>query len=188
MIESTESLSVGVVEVVSVIAFSTLFSLGGGNGQLAIIQDHWVAAGVLSPALFAWAYAIGNFVPGPKVSFVAGVGYFLAGFPGAFACLIGVAIPTAIGASLAAHWYERMRGYVEIFLPVSGFVIAGMMLTAGIGLAVHVEIARWEVLFVFAVAGLVWLRRWDPALVVGLAAVIGSLRGFVLDSWVLSIF
>ena len=27
------------IEILAVIAFSTLFSLGGGNGQLAIIQD-----------------------------------------------------------------------------------------------------------------------------------------------------
>ena len=65
------------VEILAVIAFSTLFSLGGGNGQLAIIQDHWVDPGLLSPALFAWAYAIGNFVPGPKCSFVAGIGCLL---------------------------------------------------------------------------------------------------------------
>ena len=34
------------VEILAVIAFSTLFSLGGGNGQLAIIQDHWVDPGL----------------------------------------------------------------------------------------------------------------------------------------------
>ena len=95
------------VEILAVIAFSTLFSLGGGNGQLAIIQDHWVDPGLLSPALFAWAYAIGNFVPGPKCSFVAGIGYFLAGFPGAIACLVGISIPTVLGASLAAHWHDN---------------------------------------------------------------------------------
>ena len=76
------------VEILAVIAFSTLFSLGGGNGQLAIIQDYWVDPGILSPALFAWAYAIGNLVPGPKCSFVAGIGYF-ADSPVAFR-LVGI--------------------------------------------------------------------------------------------------
>ncbi len=41
------------VEILAVIAFSTLFSLGSGNGQLVIIQNHWVDSGLLSPALFA---------------------------------------------------------------------------------------------------------------------------------------
>lgn len=41
------------VEILAVIAFSTLFSLGSGNGQLAIIQDHWVDSRLLIPALFA---------------------------------------------------------------------------------------------------------------------------------------
>ena len=113
------------VEILAVIAFSTLFSLGGGNGQLAIIQDHWVDPGILSPGLFAWAYAIGNFVPGPKCSFVAGIGYFLAGFPGALACLVGISIPTVVGASLASHWHDHLKRYVALFIPASGFVMRG---------------------------------------------------------------
>ena len=123
------------VEILAVIAFSTLFSLGGGNGQLAIIQDHWVDPGILSPGLFAWAYAIGgNFVPGPKCSFVAGIGYFLAGFPGALACLVGISIPTVVERLWRSHWHDYLKRYVALFIPASGFVIAGMMLTAGMGL------------------------------------------------------
>jgi chromate transporter len=154
------------VEILAVIAFSTLFSLGGGNGQLAIIQDHWVDPGLLSPALFAWAYAIGNFVPGPKCSFVAGIGYFLAGFPGAIACLIGISIPTVFGASLAAHWHDNLKHYVALFMPASGFVIAGMMLTAGTGLARNISIDPLEYLLVGLVVLGVWLKRWDPGVVV----------------------
>ena len=163
------------VEILAVIAFSTLFSLGGGNGQLAIIQDHWVDPGILSPGLFAWAYAIGNFVPGPKCSFVAGIGYFLAGFPGALACLVGISIPTVVGASLASHWHDYLKRYVALFIPASGFVIAGMMLTAGTGLAQSISIDPVEYLLVgFVVLG-VWLKRWDPGVVVLGSAGLGGL-------------
>ena len=69
------------VEILAVIAFSTLFSLGGGNGQLAIIQDHWVDPGILSPALFAWAYAIGNLCPRTKVQLRCWYWLLLGGIP-----------------------------------------------------------------------------------------------------------
>ena len=154
------------IEILTIIAFSTLFSLGGGNGQLAIIQDYWVNPGILSPVLFAWAYAIGSFVPGPKCSFVAGIGYFLAGIPGALACLIGILIPTVFGASLAAHWYDTLKHYIAWFIPVSGFVIAGMMLTAGTSLALTLSIGYLGYALVLAVVLGVWLKRWEPGYVV----------------------
>ena len=163
------------VEILAVIAFSTLFSLGGGNGQLAIIQDYWVDPGILSPALFAWAYAIGNLVPGPKCSFIAGIGYFLAGFPGALACLVGISIPTVVGASFAAHWHDHLKRYVALFIPSSGYVIAGMMLTAGTGLALNITIDPVEYLFVALIVLGVWLKRWDPGVVVLCSAGIGVL-------------
>ena len=120
----------------------------------------------MSPGLFAWAYAIGNFVPGPKCSFVAGIGYFLAGFPGALACLVGISIPTVVGASLASHWHDHLKRYVALFIPASGFVIAGMMLTAGMGLALNITIDPVEYLLVTLIVLGVWLRRWDPGVVV----------------------
>ncbi len=161
------------LEILWIIAFSTLFSLGGGNGQLAIIQDQWVESGVLSPALFAWAYAIGNFAPGPKCSFVAGIGYFLAGFPGALACLVGITIPTVFGASVAAHWHDQLKQYVAIFIPASGFVIAGMMSTAGSSLVLSLSINYIEYPALAALILGVWLKRWDPCYVVMGSACVG---------------
>lgn len=163
------------IEILWIIAFSTLFSLGGGNGQLAIIQDQWVDPGFLSPALFAWAYAIGNFVPGPKCSFVTGIGYFIAGLPGALACLIGISIPTVLGASIAAHWHDQLKQYVTIFIPASGFVIAGMMLTAGTSLALTVSMGYIEYPIIIAIVLGVWLKRWPPGYVVLGSASLGLL-------------
>lgn len=162
-------------EILSVVAFSTLFSLGGGNGQLAIIQDYWVESGILSSALFAWAYAIGNLVPGPKCSFVAGIGYFLAGIPGSLACLLGISIPTIFGASLAAHLYEDLKRFIAVFVPASSFVISGMMFTASAGLANSLSINLYEYFLVVIIILGIWLKKWDPGLVVLASGGIGLL-------------
>ena len=60
-------------------------------------------------------------------------------------------------------------------MPASGFVIAGMMLTAGTGLAQSISIDPAEYLLVgFVVLG-VWLKRWDPGVVVLGSAGLGVL-------------
>jgi chromate transporter len=42
---------------------SSFFSLGGGNGAVAVIQSQWIEPGVMDPGLFAWAFALGHLVP-----------------------------------------------------------------------------------------------------------------------------
>lgn len=166
--------------VLGIIMLSTLFSIGGGNGQVAVIQDQWVSTGLLAPAMFAWAYALGNFAPGPKVSFITGIGFYMAGIPGAIAAIIGVVIPTSIGASIASHWYSRFEFVINHITLSATFVIAGMMTTAALGLALPMEIQVLElgVVVVAALLFIVW--KLDAIYIVSGSAALGALLWLVV--------
>ena len=170
-----DATTVGALDVMGVIMLSTLFSLGGGNGQIALIQDYWVGPGLLEPALFAWAYAIGNFVPGPKVSFVTGIGYYMAGIPGAIAALLGIVIPTSLGASIASHWYLKFQRVINHMTLSATFVIAGMMTTAAYGLARPMEIVWGEYAIIVAAAIAFAWKGLDAMYIIGGSAALGAL-------------
>src|SRR5680860_586653 len=56
------------LEVFLIIAMSSLFSFGGGSGQIPVIQGRWVEPGLLAPELFSFALAITYLAPGPRAS------------------------------------------------------------------------------------------------------------------------
>ena len=168
----TES-PVGFWEIVIVIFLSCLFSVGGGNGPLAVIQDRWVNSGLLEPSLFAWALALGYLSPGPKAGFLSGVGYYMYGLPGALAAIIGIILPTLIGAGAVSYCFEKLQPIIkQISLP-AGFVIAGMISAAAWNLAEPMDLAPIEMIITAAVAILVAWRSPEPAIVVIGAAVAG---------------
>lgn len=171
MVENT----VSALEVAGVVILSTLFSIGGGNGQVAVMQDVWVSTGLIAPALFAWAYALGNFTPGPKVSFIAAVGYYMAGFPGAIAAVIAIAIPTSVGASIASHWYVKFKSVVNHVTLSATFIIAGMMTTAAISLGLPMTISPWGYALIVAVAVLFVWKGLDAIFIVLGTAGIGAM-------------
>ena len=171
---------VSVWAVMGIIMFSTLFSIGGGNGQVAVIQDQWVGPGHLEPALFAWAFAVGNFTPGPKVSFIAGIGYYMAGLPGALAALIGIVVPTSLGASLASHFYLKFSTVIKHITYSASFVIAGMMTTAAIGLSLTVEqLGPIEIAVIATAAILFFWKKLDALYIVSGSAALGALVWFL---------
>lgn len=167
--------SVGFLGVMGIIMLSTLFSIGGGNGQVAVIQDQWVSPGLLAPAMLTWAYALGSFAPGPKVSFIAGIGFYMAGMPGALAAILGVVIPTSIGASIASHWYNRFQSVINHISISATFIIAGMMTTAALGLALPMDIQLLELGVVVVAAMLFIVFRLDAIYIVSGSAALGTI-------------
>ncbi|MEX1215521.1 chromate transporter [Saccharospirillum sp.] len=171
--------SVGFFGVLGLVMLSTLFSIGGGNGQVAMIQGQWVSNGLLDPALFAWAFALGHFTPGPKVSFVTAIGYYMAGIPGALAAMIGIVIPTSVGASLASHWYQKFQRVINYVSISASMVIAGMMTTAAVGLALPLEPSWIELAGIALVTFLIVWRRPDPILIILGSGTVGAVVWFV---------
>lgn len=172
--------SVGFLDILLLIAFSSLFSLGGGNGPLAIIQDRWVNSGLLEPALFSWALALGYLSPGPKAGFLSAIGFYMYGLPGAFAAILGIILPTLIGAGAVSFWFERLQPVIQRISLPAGFVIAGMISAAAWNLAVPIAPGPVEILAVIAIAIWVGWRSPEPALIV-----LGS-AGAGLMIWVLA--
>lgn len=165
--------SVGFLDIVIVIIVSSLFSVGGGNGPLAVIQDRWVNQGLLEPTLFAWALALGYLSPGPKAGFLSGIGYYMYGLPGAFAAMIGIILPTLIGAGAISYWFDRLQPVIKRISLPAGFVIAGMITAAAWNLANPMHLAPIELLVTALIAILVAWRSPEPAFIVLGAAAAG---------------
>lgn len=166
--------TVGVLEIFLVMLFSSLFSFGGGNGQIPVIQGRWVETGHLAPELFSFSLAITYLAPGPRSGFVAGVGYYLAGLPGAAAAVLGILIPACVGAGAVSAGLDRMQGIVRRIAPSSGFVISGLIAAAAWGTARPMSLGPSEVLAVAAIAVIVAWRDIAPLRVVLAAVIVGS--------------
>jgi|SRR5680860_225180 len=160
------------LEILLVIALSAVFSFGGGNGQLPVIQARWVEPGLLSPELFSFSLAVTYLAPGPRSGFIAGVGYYLAGVPGAAAAVLGLVLPTVIGAAGVSYALKKMERLVRLVQPSSGFVIAALIAAAAWGTAVPLQFSPVEVAAVASITVAIVALDLDPVwLILGAVAV-----------------
>jgi chromate transporter len=167
--------SVGLAEITLVILASSVFSLGGGNGALALVQDRWVAPGLLEPSLFAWAIALGYLSPGPRAGFLSGIGYFMHGLPGALAAIIGIVVPTCVGAAGVSYGYKKLEPIIKRISLPAGFVVAGMIAATGWDLAVPMKLGGLEMAAIAVIAVLVAWRNLEPFIIVLGSAAAGLL-------------
>lgn len=157
---------VSLPEIFAVTLMSSIFSIGGGNGPAAMIQDRWVTQGMLDPSLFSLALALGYLSPGPKAGFVAGAGYYLHGVLGAAMATLAIIIPACIGAAGINYAFDRMAPLIaRVALPMT-FVVAGMIAMTGWSMAVPMHLHPWEIGAMAAVAVLVGWRGIDPIIVI----------------------
>lgn len=172
-------MEVSLFEVFAVMLISTLFSIGGGSGQIAVIQGRWVEPGVLAPELFSFALAMTYIGPGPRTGFVAGVGYYLAGFPGAVVAVLGTLLPTVLGAGGVNRHLHRMERLIAVITPCAPFVIAALIAAAGWDIATTLHLRPLEVAASAAVALLIAWRNLDPLWFVVLAISAGLVLSLV---------
>lgn len=160
------------VEILLIMFLSGFFSLGGGNGAVAVIQGQWIEPGILDPGLFAWAFALGHLVPGPKIGFTAGVGYYLLGIPGAIAAVFGIVASSFVSSAAGAFGLRRVGPLLQRLELPAGFVIAGMIAAAAWLTAAPLDLTLPELFAVAVVAVLVGRFRAEPVVVllVGLVA------------------
>lgn len=170
---------VGLLEIFLLMLFSSLFSFGGGSGQIPLIQGRWVESGQLAPELFSFSLAITYLAPGPRAGFLAGVGYYLAGLPGAAVAMLGIIVPTVLGAGAVSAALDRMQRILRRLKPSSGFVIAGLIAAAAWGTARPLQLLPLEILAVAAVAVVVAWRDVEPLKVVLAALAVGLVWSLV---------
>ena len=85
----------------------------------------------LSKEEFLDAYALGNALPGPIATKLSGyVGYKIAGWPGAMAGMLGMALPTVVAMVLLASLYFRYKEtpFVSSFMKGVRPVILALLL------------------------------------------------------------
>jgi chromate transporter len=165
--------AVGLSQIFIVIFLSSLFSIGGGNGSSAVIQDRWVAHGLLDPGLFAWSIALSFLSPGPKCGFLAAVGYFLYGVPGACAAMLGIILPTCIGAAGISYAFTKIEPIINFIALPATFVVAGMIAATAWSMAVPMHLNWIEICAIACVALLIAWRNLDPVIIVLSSTAIG---------------
>jgi chromate transporter len=111
---------VKVLEVFWAFTKSGLYGFGGGPSMIPVIQTEVVDVHRwLTKEEFLDAYALGNALPGPIATKLSGyVGYKVAGWPGAMAGMLGMALPTVIAMVLLAALYFRYKetAFVSSFM------------------------------------------------------------------------
>lgn len=162
------------VDIFVVILLTSLLSFGGGNGYIPVIQARWIEVGLLDPALFSFVLGLSYLTPGPKSGFIAGVGYYLAGIPGAVVAAVAVVIPTCLGAAGVSYAARSMAKIVSLVTPSSGFILAGLIAAAAWGTAAPMDLGPPHVAGIVIVAVLVMWREIDPIWVVLTAVAVGG--------------
>ena len=87
-----------------------LLAWGGGPSMIPLIRAEVIRHGWMTDAEFVDGLAVGNALPGPIATKMAGfVGHKVAGWPGAFSATVGMAFPSMLLIVLLAGVYLRYR-------------------------------------------------------------------------------
>ncbi|OLN27806.1 chromate transporter [Desulfosporosinus metallidurans] len=163
------------------IAFTRASNLGFGGGpavipliKIEVVERyHW-----LTNAQFTDALAVGNALPGPIATKLAGyVGYQVVGWLGALAALIGTIMPTVLAVLLLTGFLMKysnspiLKGMLQGVRPVVVVLIAQTAFDMGIGS--FPNITTWGIALA-TLASLYWLKL-HPALIIVLSMAFGLL-------------
>ncbi len=160
-------------------ALACVFSFGGANGPVIIVQNRLVDPGVLALQPFAFLLSLAYMLPGPKAAFVAGVGYYLAGIPGTVATLLGLIIPTVLLSSAANRALVRMRTIVERAKPATGYVLTGIIGATAYSTSRPLDIGFIEVGAIALVGYLIAWRDIEPLPLILTGLAVGGVRTFI---------
>ncbi len=163
------------------IAFTRASNLGFGGGpavipliKIEVVERYdW-----LTNAQFTDALAVGNALPGPIATKLAGyVGYQVAGWLGALVAIIGTIIPTVLAVILLTGVLMKysnspiLKGMLKGVRPVVVVLIAQTAFDMGIGS--FPNLTTWGIALV-AVVSFYWLKL-HPALMIVFAMAFGLL-------------
>jgi chromate transporter len=174
---------VQLLEVFWAFTKSGLYGFGGGPSMIPILQNEVVEVHKwLTKEEFLDAYALGNALPGPIATKLSGyVGYKVAGWPGAMAGMLGMALPTVIAMVLLAALYFRYKEtpFVSSFMKgVRPVILALLMIVVWefipSSLGKQFQWTNWT-LWLLAVVALVLSLRFHvhPALLIVGGGILG---------------
>lgn len=162
-------------------AFTRASNLGFGGGpavvpliKIEVVERyHW-----LTNAQFTDALAVGNALPGPIATKLAGyVGYQVSGWLGVLAAVIGTILPTVLAVILLTGFLMKysnspiLKGMLKGVRPVVVVLIAQTAFDMGIGS--FPNLTTWGIAVV-TVVSLYWFKL-HPALIIVLSMAFGLL-------------
>lgn len=165
-----------IANLFGLMALSCLFSFGGANGPVIVVQNRLVDTGELAVQPFAFLLGLAYMLPGPKAAFVGGIGYYLAGPPGAVAALLGLALPAAVLAAFANRALVRMQALVDAAKPATGYIIAGIIGATAYSTSRPLPIGGVGLVGIAAVAYLIAQHDVEPLPLILVALAIGGVR------------
>ncbi|HEY8911325.1 MAG TPA: chromate transporter [Desulfosporosinus sp.] len=163
------------------LAFTRASNLGFGGGpavvpliKIEVVERyHW-----LTNAQFTDALAVGNALPGPIATKLAGyVGFQVASWLGVFSAIIGTVVPTVLAVILLTGFLMKysnspiLKGMLKGVRPVVVVLIAQTAFDMGIGS--FPNLTTWGIALA-AVVAFYWLKL-HPALMIVLAMAFGLL-------------
>jgi chromate transporter len=169
------------VELFAIFAVLSFFAIGGASTTLpemhlrTVDTAHW-----LTDRQFSELFAIAQAAPGPNVMFVALLGQFIAGAPGAVVATVAMCGPTCVLAYLVSLVFERFRESPWCRAVKAGLVPVTVGLVAASALVI-VQSADKDVhalVITAATFALVYWTRISPLFGFAGAALLG-LAGFV---------
>ena len=152
----------------------SFFAIGGASTAVPEIHRQSVEiAQWLTDRQFSELFALAQAAPGPNVMFVALLGHFIAGVPGAVVATVAMCGPTCFLAYGVSRVFERFReARWRIAIPVGLIAASALILAQG---ADH-DWAGFAV--TAATVAFVYLTRLSPLVAFACAALLG-LGGFV---------
>ena len=116
---------------------ATLTSFSGLTSLAIVRQDFVVERHLLTDQQLTTAIAAGRLAPGPNGVYLVGVGYFLAGYPGAAMGWLALLTPAFLSIPLLG-WLRRHQAHPACQLVLDSVLLA----SAGLSLASALPLAR----------------------------------------------
>jgi chromate transporter len=162
-------------------SFAKIGSILFGSGYLlvALLEDEFVASGLLSRQELLDAIAVGQFTPGPVITTATFVGYLLLGLPGAIVATVAIATPAFAFAAASVPVLEALRGSRPARAALDGIAAAVVgalvAVTAELGAAAIGDIVTAAT--AIAAWALLATGRVNPVWLIAAGAAVGLVRG-----------
>ena len=159
------------------------YTFGGGWSIVAQMQKeyvekrHWITAEDLLDIT-----SVGRSLPGLMIGNVSYLfGYHVAGFPGALACLLGIALPPLMILTVVTWCYTQVWGTVYVSRAMVGVraAVVPIIASAALGLRKGALANKSGYVIMLLGFGLYLLLGLNCILIV----LLGALIGYVLSTW-----
>ena len=157
-------------------------TFGGGDPTMAALyQELVVRRGWLDPGQYGLIWSLARVTPGTNLlAFCAGVGWRLAGWPGALAAVVALTVPSAVLTVWLTFAFQSFRSNTYAMAALGGILAAAVgMMVAGAWqiLRPHMTGTGWPrtVLVAAGAFALTEFTGLSPILVLAAGAVTGAL-------------